>query len=202
MCIFPSCEINVYKEGRVEMKEKLDKLDYCHEEPTPTPTLSIKMACEVIVHAADESALSNTAFAQFVRKEIVNDFVTKVAQGQEIGLRKLDEIETEEDIKSVVFEVQVLQKERKNEALSSSSMSKCNRAEAVKVQLATLNSIETATLVTTHGKDSENPPPLKPHLISRKLKFSLAFLVVLVIIVIGIFLHFVWNRSDIRNGVG
>ena len=114
----------------------------------------------------------------------------------------MDEIETEEDIKSVVFEVQVLQKERKNEALSSSSMSKCNRAEAVKVQLATLNSIETATLVTTHGKDSENPPPLKPHLISRKLKFSLAFLVVLVIIVIGIFLHFVWNRSDIRNDVG
>ena len=178
------------------MKEKLDKLDYCHEEPTPTPTLSIKMACEVIVHAADESALSDTAFAQFVQKEIVNDFVTKVAQGQEIGLRKLDEIETEEDIKSVVFEVQVLQKETRNEALSSSSMSKCNRAEAVKVQLATLNSIETATLVTTHRKDS---PPLKPHLISRKLKFSLAFLVVLVIIVIGIFLHFVWNHSDIRK---
>eukprot|EP00093_Oithona_nana_P011998 11998.XXX_531906_532159_1 [CDS] Oithona nana genome sequencing. len=85
------------------------------------------MACEVIVHAADEAVLSEAEFTQLVRNEIVNDFVTNVAQGQEIGLRKLDEIETEETIKSVVFEVTVLKK-NETSLSSSSSMSKCNRA--------------------------------------------------------------------------
>ena len=174
------------------MKEKLEKQD--HEEPTP-PTVSIKMACEVIVHAADEAVLSEAEFTQLVRNEIVNDFVTNVAQGQEIGLRKLDEIETEETIKSVVFEVTVLKK-NETSLSSSSSMSKCNRAEAVKVQLATLNSIETATLVQIQCKNNQE----KQKSIPRQLKYFLVLFVCLVTIAILGFLYFVWNHRGVRSG--
>ena len=182
------------------MKEKLEKQDCRHEEPTPT--ISIKMACEVIVHAADEAVLSEAQFTQLVRNEIVNDFVTNVAQGQEIGLRKLDEIETEETIKSVVFEVQVLKK-NETSALSSSSSPKCNRAEAVKVRLATLDTIKSATIVQIQCENDQDHQLLnsrKP--IPRPLKYFLVLFVCLVIIAILGFLYFVWNHREVRSGVG
>ena len=161
------------------MREKLVKQD--HQRPTP---LSMKMACEVIVHGASDT---DQDLSQIVVHKIVNEFVHKVVQGNTIELRKLDDTPTDEGTISVVYEVLL-----KND-FQSSSANETHRAKVVKVQLATLNSIETAVVL-----DSTHPAlfvPKKLKFIPKKLQCFLILFSMTVLSGIACLLYFIWTRS-------
>ena len=167
------------------MKEKLVKQD-CHR---PTP-ISMKMACEVIVHTAEaDQDLSRT-----VVQKIVHEFVHEVVQGNDIHLIKLDESPTDEGTTSVVYEVQVKNDTFKcNPSAATFNAEATHRAKVVKVQLATLNSIETAVVL-----DSSHPSlvvPKKLALIPKRLQCFLVLCSLTFITGLACFLYFIWTRS-------
>ena len=169
------------------MKEKLVKQDY--QRTTP---ISMKMACEVIVHSAD----THQDLSRIVVQKIANEFVQEVVQGNDIQLIKLDESPISEETISVVYEVQVKNETFKcnpSAAATSSSAEATHRAKVVKVQLATLNSIETAVVL-----DSSHPSlfvPKKLAFLPKRLQCFLVLFSLTFITGLACFLYFIWTRS-------